>query len=92
MPEKYWLILGFVAQAVFTGRFIVQWVASERAGRSVIPMAFWFLSLAGSTLLFVYAVYRKDPVFMLGQGAGVAIYLRNLHFRIRERREEQASA
>ena len=84
--ETYWLTLGFVAQGVFTTRFIVQWLASERAGQSVIPLAFWFLSIAGSMLLLIYAIHRHDPVFILGQGAGVGIYLRNLHFRLRDQR------
>ncbi len=82
----WWLVLGFVAQALFSARFIVQWIASERAGRSVIPLLFWYLSLSGSTLLLLYAVHRKDPVFILGQGAGVVIYLRNLHLIFREKR------
>jgi lipid-A-disaccharide synthase-like uncharacterized protein len=85
--ETYWLTLGFVAQGIFTARFVVQWLASERARRSVIPLAFWFLSIAGSTLLLVYAIHRHDPVFILGQGAGVGIYLRNLHFLLRDQRK-----
>ncbi len=82
----WWIALGFVAQALFTMRFLVQWIASERAGRSVVPVAFWLFSLGGGLLLFVYALYRKDPVFILGQGLGVFIYLRNLYFVLRERR------
>ena len=84
-----WIILGFVAQALFTMRFLVQWLASERAGRSVVPMAFWVFSIGGGILLFVYALYRRDPVFILGQGLGVFIYLRNLYFVLRERRQAQ---
>lgn len=90
--DKAWLALGLFAQAIFTGRFIVQWLASERAGRSVIPLAFWYLSLAGSTLLLAYALHRKDLVFILGQGAGVVIYLRNLHFRLCESGEGEEKA
>ena len=90
--DKAWLALGLFAQAIFTGRFIVQWLASERAGRSVIPLAFWYFSLAGSTLLLAYALHRKDLVFILGQGAGVVIYLRNLHFRLRDQSEEEKEA
>ncbi|NOY80165.1 MAG: hypothetical protein GXP31_04075 [Kiritimatiellaeota bacterium] len=85
---NWWLVLGFGAQALFSARFIVQWIASERAGRSVVPLLFWYLSLSGSTLLLLYAVHRKDPVFILGQGTGVAIYLRNLHLIYREKRRE----
>jgi lipid-A-disaccharide synthase-like uncharacterized protein len=73
-----WAVLGFVAQFMFTMRFAVQWIASERAKRSVVPVAFWFFSLAGGALLFVYAVQREDPVFIAGQGMGLIIYIRNL--------------
>ena len=83
----WWIVLGFAAQALFTMRFLVQWIASERAGRSVVPMAFWVFSIGGGVLLFVYALYRRDPVFILGQGLGVFIYLRNLYFVVREKRQ-----
>ena len=73
-----WVLLGFIAQAMFTGRFLVQWIASERAKRSVVPVAFWTFSLAGGALLLVYALHRKDPVFIIGQAAGLFIYTRNL--------------
>jgi lipid-A-disaccharide synthase-like uncharacterized protein len=73
-----WIALGFVAQLAFTMRFVVQWVASERAGRSVIPLAFWFFSIGGGLLLLIYAIKRQDPVFILGQGLGLFIYVRNL--------------
>ena len=74
----FWVILGFVAQFLFMMRFIVQWIASERARRSVVPVAFWFFSLGGGVLLLVYAVKRADPVFIAGQALGLLIYLRNL--------------
>ena len=86
----WWAWVGLVAQALFTGRFLVQWIASERAGRSVIPFSFWILSIGGGLLLLVYALYRRDPVFILGQGFGVVIYLRNLVFVLRERRAARA--
>ncbi len=74
-----WLVvLGLVGQLVFMGRFLVQWIASERAGESVMPVAFWWLSLAGAGLLFAYAVAIADPVFILGQSLGFFIYTRNL--------------
>ncbi|EFM55370.1 lipid-A-disaccharide synthase N-terminal domain-containing protein [Brucella inopinata] len=73
-----WIVLGFVAQACFTMRFIVQWLASEKAKRSVMPVAFWFFSLLGGTLLLIYAIQRKDPVFIAGQGLGLVVYIRNL--------------
>jgi lipid-A-disaccharide synthase-like uncharacterized protein len=75
-----WVVLGFVAQGFFTMRFAVQWIASERARRSVIPVAFWFFSIGGGALLLVYSLYRKDPVFIAGQALGLVIYFRNLYF------------
>ena len=81
-----WVLLGFIAQGFFTLRFVVQWIASERARKSVVPLSFWLFSLGGGTLLFAYALYRRDPVFIVGQGFGVFVYLRNLHFVLRERR------
>nr|WP_207620626.1 lipid-A-disaccharide synthase N-terminal domain-containing protein [Oharaeibacter diazotrophicus] len=74
----FWVILGFVAQFLFMMRFVVQWLASEKAKRSVVPVAFWFFSLGGGVLLLVYAIQREDPVFIAGQGLGLVIYLRNL--------------
>jgi lipid-A-disaccharide synthase-like uncharacterized protein len=86
-----WVILGFVAQGLFTMRFLVQWIASERAGHSVIPMAFWVFSIAGGLLLLVYALYRKDPVFIAGQAFGVFVYVRNLYFVMRDRKAPAAA-
>jgi lipid-A-disaccharide synthase-like uncharacterized protein len=88
----WWVLLGFAAQAFFTMRFVVQWIASERAGRSVVPLAFWWFSIGGGLLLLVYALYRKDPVFIAGQAFGVFVYLRNLHFVLRERRATAPAA
>ena len=82
----WWAWVGIIAQALFTMRFVVQWIASEKAGRSVIPMAFWIYSITGGTLLFIYALYRRDPVFILGQGMGLGIYLRNIALVLREKR------
>jgi lipid-A-disaccharide synthase-like uncharacterized protein len=76
--DPFWFALGMAGQAVFFSRFVVQWIASERAGRSTIPRAFWWLSLAGAMLLFAYAVHRKDMVFVLGQAFGWVVYTRNL--------------
>lgn len=81
-----WVLLGFLAQGMFTMRFVVQWVASERARRSVVPVAFWFFSLGGGFLLLVYAIRRQDPVFIAGQGLGLIIYIRNLWLIANERR------
>jgi lipid-A-disaccharide synthase-like uncharacterized protein len=86
----WWVVLGFIAQALFSARFFVQWIASERAGRSVVPAAFWWFSICGGFLLFVYALYRRDPVFIAGQGLGLFIYLRNLYFVMRERGQTAA--
>jgi lipid-A-disaccharide synthase-like uncharacterized protein len=73
-----WLGVGFVGQFFFSARFLVQWLASERARNSVVPRAFWFLSLGGGATLLTYAIWRRDPVFILGQATGLLIYTRNL--------------
>jgi len=73
-----WLVLGFLGQALFSMRFLIQWVHSEKQKRSIIPTAFWYFSLAGGLTLFSYALLRQDPVFILGQGLGLFIYIRNL--------------
>lgn len=88
----WWLLLGVVAQALFTMRFLVQWIASERAGHSVIPVAFWFFSIGGGVLLLAYALYRRDAVFIAGQAFGVFVYLRNLYFVLRDRKSATAAA
>ncbi len=80
MTNSIWLVIGFLGQALFTGRFIVQWLASEKQKKSVIPRAFWYFSIAGSLTLLSYALYRRDPIFVMGQTFGVVIYLRNLYF------------
>ncbi|MBV4519226.1 lipid-A-disaccharide synthase N-terminal domain-containing protein [Pseudomonas sp. SWRI74] len=76
--EALWLMVGFAGQIAFTGRFVLQWLYSEYKKRSVIPTSFWYLSIVGSTLLFAYAIYRQDPVFIVGQAFGSIVYLRNL--------------
>lgn len=75
---KVWLIVGFTGQALFTARFLVQWLVSEKQRSSVVPEAFWWLSLVGGLTLLCYASYRQDPVIMLGQGMGLFVYVRNL--------------
>ncbi len=82
----WWAWVGIIAQLLFTARFVVQWIASERAGKSVVPMAFWWFSILGGGLLLVYALYRKDPVFIIGQGLGMGIYVRNIVLVLREKR------
>jgi lipid-A-disaccharide synthase-like uncharacterized protein len=84
--EFWWVVFGLGGQLLFTARFLVQWIASERAGRSTIPIMFWYFSLGGGLVLFAYAVHRGDPVFILGQSLGVFIYLRNLWLIYAERR------
>lgn len=76
--EMIWLAIGFAGQGLFFMRFFVQWIVSEKEKRSVIPTAFWYFSLAGGMTLFAYAIWRHDPVFIVGQGAGLFIYTRNL--------------
>jgi lipid-A-disaccharide synthase-like uncharacterized protein len=88
----WWVVLGLVAQAMFTMRFLVQWLASERAGRSIIPTAFWLFSIAGGLLLLAYALYRRDVVFIVGQSFGVFVYLRNLQFVLRDRKATASMA
>jgi lipid-A-disaccharide synthase-like uncharacterized protein len=77
--EHFWLSVGFMGQAFFSMRFLVQWITSERRRESVISISFWFFSIAGGLTLFTYALYRLDPVFILGEGAGILIYSRNLY-------------
>lgn len=80
-----WLAVGFFGQAMFSCRFLIQWIASERRGASVVPSLFWWFSLGGGVTLLSYAVYRGDPVFILGQLAGLAVYTRNLVLLRRQR-------
>ncbi|MGH8601970.1 MAG: lipid-A-disaccharide synthase N-terminal domain-containing protein [Gammaproteobacteria bacterium] len=84
-----WLVIGFAGQLAFTGRFALQWLYSEYKKRSVIPVGFWYLSLIGSALLLGYAIYRQDPVFILGQSFGFVVYLRNLQLiaRLNEKKD-----
>jgi lipid-A-disaccharide synthase-like uncharacterized protein len=80
-----WQVVGFAGQALFTCRFFVQWLYSEREKRSVIPIAFWYFSLAGGVTLLAYSIWRADPVFITGQAAGLVVYSRNLYFVRRDR-------
>ena len=76
----FWKIFGFIGQILFGARFLVQWLASEKVKKSIIPNSFWILSLSGGIILFIYAIHIKDPVFIVGQGLGLFIYARNLFF------------
>lgn len=79
-PETLMVIVGFSGQGLFAMRFIIQWLKSEGEKRSVIPLAFWYFSIGGGMVLLLYAIWRKDPVIICGQGLGLFIYLRNLYF------------
>ncbi len=89
--DTVWLIIGFGAQGLFALRFLVQWVQSERRGESTMPVAFWYLSLAGGVALLAYAIHRLDPVFIAGQGFGLVVYSRNLALIRAARRAGPAS-
>jgi lipid-A-disaccharide synthase-like uncharacterized protein len=84
--ELWWVVVGLTGQLMFSMRFLVQWISSERARRSVMPVAFWYFSIAGGIILLSYAIFRKDPVFVLGQSTGLFIYLRNLYLIHAEKR------
>lgn len=88
----FWLVFGVLAQLVFGARFILQWIMSERAGRSVIPLSFWFLSIGGGLMTLVYGFVRREPVIIIGQGLSTAIYVRNLALIARERRRRPAAS
>ncbi len=91
-PEQIMIVVGFGGQALFASRFIIQWLKSEGAKKSVIPVAFWYFSIGGGAVLLLYAIWRQDPVIMCGQGLGLFIYARNLYFIIRSAKEEKAKA
>lgn len=77
--DQIWVGVGLLGQALFSARFLVQWIASERKRRSVVPLEFWFFSIGGGITLLAYAIWRRDPVFIVGQGAGLFVYARNLY-------------
>jgi lipid-A-disaccharide synthase-like uncharacterized protein len=84
MSADAWLSVGLIGQMIFSARFVVQWIHSERLGRSSVPMPFWYLSIVGAVILLGYAVYMRDAVFIIGQAGGLLIYSRNLQLRWRE--------
>jgi len=88
-PEQLMIIIGFAGQGLFAMRFIIQWLKSEGEGRSVIPLAFWYFSIGGGLVLFLYALWRQDPVIICGQGLGLFIYLRNLFLIFKERNSDK---
>ena len=76
--EIIWVAIGFLGQGLFFGRWVIQWIASERKAESRVPVAFWYMSLVGGLITLAYAIYRRDPVFIAGQGVGAVVYIRNL--------------
>lgn len=86
---NWWMVLGLVGQICFTMRFVVQWLASEIAKKSVVPVAFWFFSLIGGGLLLIYSIYLKNPVFILGNSLGFSVYLRNIWLIYREHNQSR---
>lgn len=90
--EIIWVAIGFLGQGLFFGRWIIQWVASERNAESRVPIVFWYLSLIGGLITLAYAIYRRDPVFIAGQSIGALVYSRNLVLIYRTRRAKEAAA
>ena len=85
--EVFFLSIGFIGQGVFASRFVVQWLYSEKKGESAVPVVFWYLSIIGGLGLLTYAIFRKDPVIIVGQLFGILIYSRNLyliHFKVKK--------
>jgi lipid-A-disaccharide synthase-like uncharacterized protein len=91
-PEHVWVAIGLIGQALFMMRFLVQWVASEKRRESIIPVAFWYFSIAGGLVLFAYSLYRADPVFIIGQSTGLFIYGRNLYLIHNQASAKEAAA
>jgi lipid-A-disaccharide synthase-like uncharacterized protein len=81
----FWLAFGLIAQLFFTARFLVQWISSERAGRSVVPMAFWFFSMGGGLMTLVYGIVKREPVIIVGQSLATIIYIRNIMLIVKNR-------
>ncbi|NBQ83182.1 MAG: lipid A biosynthesis [Alphaproteobacteria bacterium] len=90
-PESLMIVVGFGGQFLFAMRFIIQWITSEGAKRSVIPVVFWYFSIGGGSVLLLYAIWRQDPVIIAGQGLGLFIYFRNLIFIHREKKDQTPS-
>ena len=80
-----WVLFGFLAQGIFFLRFVVQWIVSEKHKKSVIPVSFWYLSILGAVMILIYAIHRKDPVFIAGQGIALLIYIRNISLHNKSR-------
>jgi lipid-A-disaccharide synthase-like uncharacterized protein len=85
----FWLAFGLVAQLFFTARFLVQWISSERAGKSVIPMAFWFFSMGGGIMTLIYGIVKREPIIILGQALATIIYIRNIMLIVKNHKQSQ---
>lgn len=92
LQMKYWLVIGFVGQFTFGARFLIQWICSEYRQESHIPVVFWYLSIVGGLILLMYAISRRDPVFIMGQSMGVIIYARNLRLIHKQKKRETSAA
>ena len=90
--DQRWIVFGLMAQLLFSARFVVQWLKSEKEKKSVIPTAFWYFSISGGIVLLTYALHKQDPVFILGQGLGLFIYMRNLQLIRKERNRLKITA
>ena len=90
--DHVWVLVGFLGQFFFFSRFLIQWLMSEREGRSIIPVAFWYCSVGGGIVLLAYSIYKRDPVFISGQALGLIVYVRNLYLIFRERASLRAAA
>ena len=86
---NFWLVFGLAGQSAFASRFLVQWICSEKRKESYIPISFWYLSLSGGIMLLIYAIARKDPVFIIGQSSGIIVYIRNLVLVYKKKRESE---
>ena len=90
--ETVWIVIGFLGQGLFFGRWLIQWIVSERQAESRMPIAFWYLSLVGGLITLAYAIYRRDPVFIAGQSIGALVYIRNLMLIHRQGQQPASSS
>lgn len=88
---QIWIVIGFIGQTIFASRFLIQWIVSERASKSIIPNIFWWISIVGSIILLSYAIHKEDPVFIVGQSCGFLIYARNLYLIKRRNKKNDPS-
>ena len=92
LTPQIWLIIGFIGQTIFASRFLIQWIVSERASKSIIPNIFWWISIAGSLILLSYTIHKQDPVFIVGQSCGFLIYSRNLYLIRQDKRASKKNS